>query len=109
MAKKKKTTKARRPAEASQPSESEQLAAWKAAIAAAERKKSTGELFQRTGLATLEKIKAKKQLAKPADIAKLMAEATRTIEKGAKMECAAVEQLLDLQRNRPRVNSDGSP
>jgi len=73
-------------------------AAWQNAVESAEQHVKLGLTLQGQVLETLKS----KQDADPASMAKLIQQATATIEKGVKLERDARDKLIELYQEQPR-------
>lgn len=77
---------------------SHRLDAWQAAVDAAERHIKIGATLQGQGGEILKN----KPNADPESIAKLIQQATATIEKGVKLERDARDKLIELYQQQPK-------
>lgn len=73
--------------------------AWQAAVMAAQEHIRTGKILQKQGVEVLKSGQIMK--GDPAALARLIQQATTTIEKGTKVERDAHRELIDLQQQQP--------
>ncbi len=76
----------------------ERESAWKSAVDAAEQHIKLGLTLQGQGVEILKS----KQDADPESMAKLIQQATATIDKGVKLERDARDKLIELYQQQPR-------
>jgi len=78
----------------------ERQASWQESLAAAHQHIKLGQTLQGQGVEILKSAQSLK--GDPAALAKLIQQATATIEKGTKIEREAHRELLNLQQFKPR-------